>query len=223
VLSTPSFSPFVFSSGAGGFCVLGAASFVLLAPTGALLLPFFFLFPFFLLLEAGPEHYRDASFPISANARSEEAKGGDVAWHAPQAHFGNIPWAADWTELDGPAEEDMVPMQLAVLLSPAMWLLRTCPKDNGPDSPRGGRSLSWSTSTGHLQQDGWDGLSRTHSLQPVFLCLVFLASAGSFWFRPSGFGQLASARLSLCGRSRYKQIQRLGSELALFKSRSLIP
>lgn len=93
--STPSFSPFVFISGAGGFCVLEVVLLVSMSLT-ALLLFFFFLFPFFLLLEAvaGPGGYHEASFPISENAHSEEAKGGDVAWsglctsgvHAPQAH-----------------------------------------------------------------------------------------------------------------------------------------
>ena len=92
-LSTPSLSPFVFGSRAGGFCVLEVVLLVLVPSTVLLLLCFFFLFPFFLLL-AGPG-YREASFPISENAQSEEAKGGDVAWsglctsavHAPQAHF----------------------------------------------------------------------------------------------------------------------------------------
>jgi hypothetical protein len=91
-LSTPSSSPFVFVSGAGGFCVLEVVLSVLVPPTVLFLLAFFFLFPFFLLL-AGPG-YREASLPISENAHSEEAKGGDVAWsglctsgvHAPQAH-----------------------------------------------------------------------------------------------------------------------------------------
>jgi hypothetical protein len=84
--SAPSSSPLVFVSGPGGFCTL-EVPLLWLPPTGPFLLLFLFLFPFFLLLEttAGPAHYRDASFPISANAHSEESQGwvvGDVAWTA---------------------------------------------------------------------------------------------------------------------------------------------
>jgi hypothetical protein len=112
--------------------VLGAASAVLPAAV-VLLLPFRFLCPFFLLLlEAGPVRYREASFPISAHAHSEEAKGGDVAWSGlctrriacPSSPLWDVPWAADWTEGVGAAEDDMVRMQLAVL-SRVSWLLRT--------------------------------------------------------------------------------------------------
>jgi hypothetical protein len=46
-----------------------------------LLFTFFFLFPFFLLLvtAAGPARCGDPSFSISADARSEDGQGGDVA------------------------------------------------------------------------------------------------------------------------------------------------
>ncbi|KAL2185443.1 hypothetical protein L209DRAFT_439431 [Thermothelomyces heterothallicus CBS 203.75] len=77
--STPSFWADVSGSVAGCFCALEGTSPALVSPPAVLpLLPFFFLFPFFFLLleaAAGPVAYREASFSISANARSGRAKG----------------------------------------------------------------------------------------------------------------------------------------------------
>jgi hypothetical protein len=99
--------------GAGGFWVLRATLVVsvLLAALFLLLLLFFFFLLAFFLLEtaAGPAHYREASFPISANAVNEGTRA--TMRRCKLKPTLDIPLDADWAASAG-AEEAMV--QIAI-------------------------------------------------------------------------------------------------------------